>query len=391
MSEIVNMWLNKRCGSENSKIAYRYDFGKFLEYAQTTPEEIVNAWSKVRYDLRLRQEFADEWTSKIESYVYGKNDSSAPKSKARKLAVISSFFHCLKVDVSPEQVKKTFVKYHNRDISKTEIRTLLENSNLRDKCFFLMMVESGQRPNTLVQLQYKHVKQDFASGKVPMKIELPSEILKDNVEARFSFLGEDGYRVLKEYLTPKFPLKDDDYLFEREKVRETAKKGVPLKTERKPYAPAGAFSMKFTGIVQRLGWETKGKVHDGVKHQLRLYTLRKFFSNNMNCDRAYVDFWFGHTLTSGYYVAHDIEEHRTRYTQGYEKLRVYRTDATVADLNSRLLEKDAQLEMLTKQIEKLQPLMKLVDVLGDEETLKKFAEEITKAKPGKVFMTVSEE
>ena len=76
-----------------------------------------------------------------------------------------------------------------------------------------MMAESGMRPDTLCKLQYKHFKQDYENNRIPMKVELPSEILKYKVSDRFTFVGEDGVKILREYLKTFLPLSDEDYVF----------------------------------------------------------------------------------------------------------------------------------------------------------------------------------
>jgi hypothetical protein len=123
----------------------------------------------------------------------------------------------------------------------------------------------------LCQLKYINIREDFEVNKVPMKITLESAILKDKVDDRITFIGEDGFNTLREYLRPRMSMKDDDYLFERKKVRMETKTGVPLKEEREPYVPAEAFSMKFEVIALKLGW-TERKKKLGEKNQIRMTT-----------------------------------------------------------------------------------------------------------------------
>jgi hypothetical protein len=82
------------------------------------------------------------------------------------------------------RVRYLYVIYHNRDITKEEIKQILENSDVRNRAIFLMLYESGTRPITLVNLKWKHIKSDF--GNVPMKIDLTSDILKCRVTQRFT-------------------------------------------------------------------------------------------------------------------------------------------------------------------------------------------------------------
>jgi integrase len=377
-SDVITMWLNTACGTDKSRKGYLWDIKRFFDAMKTDPETLVATWKQVKYDLRLRDEFVEEWTEKIESYAYNGTDK-APKTSLRELATVTSFFHKMKIPVEPQRKKHVFVKFHNRDITKPEIRQILEHADLRDRTFFLMMAESGLRPNTLVQLRYAHVKKDFEANKVPMMIELPSEILKDRVETRFTFCGEDAFNTLREYLKTRMPLKDDDLLFLKER-----------RDERTEHVSTEAFSTKFAIIARKIGLVKD----DGVRRpkQIRLYCLRKYFNNNIRADRSYVEYWMSHTTVQTMYVAKDIERHREEYEKGYENLRILAPDLNkqlLANLNAEVESKKKELSDLSERVKKLEPLLKLVELLGvdDESTREKFFEELKTLKSAKLVAT----
>jgi hypothetical protein len=241
------------------------------------------------------------------------------------------------------------------------------------------MCEGGMRPDTLVRLKYRNIKEDYEAGRIPMKVELDAEIMKCRVEGHFSFIGEDAVNALKSYLG-KRQMNDDDYIFVHRRSGSNNLERV---------SPS-SFSQTFSAIAKRLGIIDK---NDKAKmKKVRLYGLRKYFNNNAKADRAYIEFWMGHIdAVKGAYISRDVEEHRKRYAEGYENLRVFSPDKTLTDLSSKLAEKDLQIKALTRQVERLEPLMKLSDLLGDEETLRRFVEEVSKAKSGRVFLATSEE
>ena len=350
-SDVVTSWLNTACGTDKSRKGYLWDIKKFFDAMKTDPETLVTTWKKVKYDLRLRDEFVEEWTEKIESYAYNGTDK-APKTSLREMATVTSFFHKLKIPVDPQRRKHTFVRFHNRDIQKEEVRQILENSDLRDRCFFLLMLESGLRPDTMVQLKFVNIRKDFEKGKVPMMIKLPSEIVKDRTEPRFTFCGEDAFHTLDEYLRPRMPLKDDDLLFLKER-----------KDERTEHVSAEAFSTKFGIIARKIGLVKD----DGVRRpkEIRLYCLRKFFNNNLRCDRSYVEYWMSHKTVQTMYVSHDVERHREEYAKGYESLRVFLPDKTLTDLNTRLTEKDKELTELRNEFAKLNERIRTLEAYAE--------------------------
>jgi len=327
-SKSVTFWLKKACGSEVSSGDYRRRIEKFFKYLDTEPDNLLLAWKKVKYDYRAREKFIDEWTEKIEDYVYNKYENYAPATRMQELAVVVSFFKHHRIPVEPDREKHVYVKYHNRDITKKEIKRILEHANIRDRTFFLMMLESGLRPNTLVQLRYKHIKKDIEANRVPMMIELPSELLKDRVSARWTFIGEDAFKSLKEYLKTRIPLKNEDLIFTPERS--------DVKRE---YLAPTTFTNKFGGIALKLGIterEEKGK-----PRKIRLYCLRKYFNNELRYegfDPAYKEFWMGHETTQTHYISRDIEKHREIYAKAYTSLRIYKPEKT---------------ELTPKQVEKL--------------------------------------
>jgi len=279
----IAIWIKKASGSETTTRNYLNSIKHFFEWSQITPDQLVSTWKKAKYnrDARIKERFIEDWTEKIERYVYENLKGLTPLTINTKLSIVVSFFKHHRILIYPEYKKHAYVKYHNRDLKREEIKRILQNVNIRDRTFFLMMVESGLRPNTLVQLRYKHIKKDFEGDRTPMMIELPSELLKDRVEARWTFIGEDAYNTLKEYLKPKLPLKNEDLIFTPER-----------RDMKHSYLVPSTFTNKFRKIALKLGIsETEEK---GKPRQIRLYGLRKYFMNNIRCDTAFREFWMGH-------------------------------------------------------------------------------------------------
>jgi len=50
-----------------------------------------------------------------------------------------------------------------------------------------------------------------------MKIDIPSLIIKDRVSDRFTLIGEDGYRVLREYLSLREHIDDENLIFQAQR------------------------------------------------------------------------------------------------------------------------------------------------------------------------------
>ena len=112
---------------------------------------------------------------------------------------------------------RAFVAHHNRDLTKEQIRKILSKASQRDTTIFLLMAESGLGSNTVVNLKYWQIKEEYEKGIVPLRILTPASEIKDHTGDRWSFIGEDGVKKLREYLDPRMPLKDQNYVFATEK------------------------------------------------------------------------------------------------------------------------------------------------------------------------------
>ena len=366
----IASWIKKRCGTVDSGRTYLSIITRFFGWCAVAPEELASAWKKVKYEenYRMREQFIDEWTEKIEHFIYSNLEDRTPLTRNTAMGVIISFFKHHKIPVDPEYMKHAYVKFHNRDLKREEIRRVLENAHIRDRTFFLMMVESGLRPNTLVQLRYKHIKRDFETDTVPMMIELPSELLKDRVEARWTFIGEDAFRTLKEYLKPQIPLQNEDLIFQPE--RNDAKH---------PYLRPQTFSNKFRKIALKLGIsedEEKGK-----PRQIRLYGLRKYFMNNIRCDTAFREFWMAHKTTQTHYVSRDVERHREEYAKAYENLRIYKTiDSThshkIEEQTRKIEDQASRIEELEEKLKETKEVLDWMQKREDQGVIDKMAQTI---------------
>jgi len=367
--------------SEPTRNTYQQRINAFSTYMKDhfniDIEMLKDAYREAKYKGEMeREKFLDKLHDAIEDYVcFIKTQKFTNMHVKLVVSIVSSYIRkgCGIKDIEIDIPKRTFPVFHNRDITKEEIKTILEHATLRDRTFFLMMVESGLRPSTLLGLRYKYIKQDYEKNVIPMKIELPSELLKDRIEARFSFIGEDGFKVLKEYLSTRKDIADNDFLFLPERP-SSAKGEVPSES---------AMSNKFNRIILKLGLDTPlGK---GKPKSVRLYNLRKYFFNNMKCDSAYRNYWFCHKSIDDHYISTQEDKHREEYMKGYKFLRVFQAtdvDVRLEALTNELKAKDQQILELEKRLSNdIEHIT--ASVLSHHETLKMLKERMDSIKESK--------
>ena len=210
------------------------------------------------------------------------------------------------------------------------------------------MLEGGQRPNTLVQLRYKHIKEDFENNLVPMKIEIPVELLKDRVGNRFTFIGQNGFDSLKEYLSLRKELNNDDLIFQPLK---------PMK-EGNTYICPETFTSIFSRTVLKLGIT---ELRKGKPKRVRLYCLRKYFRNNIRVqDTAYRKFWMGRSFgTDEHYFTRDVEVHREMYKNAYPNIMIGE------QVNPKLEDLEKKIEKLERENEEIKTLREEVEKLKE--------------------------
>lgn len=315
MTDPYELWLNQVSESPSTPGDYYCIIQFFEGWVQDkfglNVKEFPARWREAKYKGEIAKDrFLDELKDVVRAFFsYLKKHGYTPFSINRRMSVVMSFLHAWEIPIKPLRIRHPYVVFHNRDILKQEICMILEHSTVRNLAIWLMLYESGMRPATLVNLKWKHVKDEFVAHRVPLKISLTSDILKCRVRERWTFIGAEGFEALQKYLTVRFPLKSEDYVFEGEKP-----KGGKLKSS--------ALSQAFNKLVQKLRLaESRG----GKPKEIRLYCLKKAFKKFMLVDPDYKKFWMGRSDTSTHYVSQDVEYHRQLYAEGYETLRLHKT------------------------------------------------------------------
>ena len=341
----IEDWLSARAESYKTLNEYNRAIAAFSEFCQGRGkdfDQVVESWRVAHYaGAREEQVFLDQWQDLIRSYATYIKPRYAPLSQKVFLTVPKSFFSFWKIPLDVDLPRRACVVYHNQDLTKEAIRHILSKASQRDRAIFLLMAESGLRSNTVVNLKYWQIKEDYEKGTIPMRILTPASEIKDHVGDRWSFIGEDGVKALREYLQPRTPLKDQDYVF-------TTKKPCRVKGEQFTEA---SLSTIFRRITEHLKME-KGSPFGKPGHY-RMHGLRKYFRNNMKAEESFRKFWMGHSLgVDAHYISRDPEEHRKRYAQGYEELRILEpaTPAQLTEISEKLKHKDKEILELKHQL-----------------------------------------
>lgn len=315
----MELWLKNIANSEMTEITYSKGIKKFLEFHNVTLEDIANEWESIS-SYEKEKAFVKKWNMKIKQFRASLKDrvqkgEIAESTMYNILTPINSFFKWLDTPIRIHG-HKLRVTYHNRDITTEEIDRILKHTEkVRDRAIYCMIAQSGLRPTTVSKLRYKHIKEDYEKGIIPMKIDIPRAIAKGKNKDYFTFIGEETVNYLREYFTLRFKGKqpqEEDLVFLKRGGKEEKISTISI-------------SIIFGRTALKLGISKDNK---GKPRNIRLYCLRKWFRNEASehkeVDSEYVHHWMGHTLNrmDEHYFTKDVEKHRAKYILAMEHLRI---------------------------------------------------------------------
>ena len=347
MQELKNGWLNEVAKSEETRRNYTGSIERFLEYTETTLEEIAKEWDSIE-TYRQEKMFRKKWKRVVKTYKNHLLETGQLLKSSVDIycSAVNSFFSWYEI---PVRVKITNhdVTYHNRDINVEEIDEIITHTpEMRDKAYYSMMKDSGLRPVVIKRLQYIDMKKDWEAEVTPCKIDVPKEKNKGQYKKHYTFIGVETVEYLRKYFNQRYGVgsnpSDEDLVFS-----QSLSENIPINTESENHI--------FCRIAMRLGIAKKRNIA-GKRKAITQYALRKFFRNNANnppeVDSVDVHFWMGHKLGMNdehYFSAQNIEKFRRKYAKAYEYLKV----SSAPDMHKEKVKYlEAKLEQTEKEMEK---------------------------------------
>lgn len=323
----VKRWFNmlalQHSGSKRTEEVYVRSLKEFVELHKIAdPDLLIDRYNAVKYDLKEREKITDEFVDKIELYAgHLRNRDLAKTTVARKTTAVKSFFVYNKVELDWKPIRAN-AKYRDRLPTKEELRKLFDYSHMsnRMKAIVSMLIESGLRIGTVLQLRYKSIQKDYERDVVPCRVAVTREQTKGKTHDYYSFIGKNTIDYLRQYfekrqkgtktLEPE-TLTPDSLLFK-----------ANMKGKDKPVQKATVANQLKEALFKLDIIKDNGKGHWKEIHP---HTLRKYFRTYMNpAGFSWVHFWMGHKLKANddvYFQAPEvINEARQIYKNAYENL-----------------------------------------------------------------------
>jgi integrase len=360
--DIVETWLQNvalsHSDSQGTSYVYRMHLTSFCQFIEATPQEIIDEYEKSD-EKAFKRKFAEY----LRAWIGTLSKTNASGTVHVAIGAVRSFFKYNDLPLAFVPQIKAHVSYHNRDISKEEIKAVIDMSAPRERAFYAMMVQSGLRPDTLCKLRLKNLEPDFSKNVIPCKITVNEQDTKGKTHAYFSFIGSEAVEYLRAYLATRSSVKGEDYVF-------TA---MGLNMPFNPKTPSNEFRLALRKLHEKgiVKYEVRG---NRKPSELRLYNLRKYFkkyASAMGSEES--EFLMGHSQgVRDHYLAQDPEHFRKLYTEkALPNLRL--SSATALEYEKTMTEKDLKIATLEKDISDLRRL-----VLDQNQTLKQLIERVKK-------------
>jgi integrase len=348
----LNMMSFSHSNSENTRISYRYYFKKFLEFAETTSNQIIE--DNERMDDK---QFKRKYTPIIMSFI-GKiqNEHYAPSTQSIALNTVKSFFKYTSLPLNFLPSGRKSIMFHNRDITKEEIEAIIKDAKPREKAYYALMTQSGLRPNEISNLKIGDL-ENLLEEKTPIPclIKIRQEATKGGYKSYFTFAGQESINFIKEYFKRenRTSLTIEDYLF--------------TKDDGKTKTDSDLISHIFRRTVKKLKAQkvldfTNKKGEKANRNEIRLYNLRKYFRNKNNSGQDFSNFWMGHSngVDDHYFTDTDIQQHRKQYQDfAMKNLRIDtktpdQNEITITELQNKIIEQEKENKELNNKLKSQQ-------------------------------------
>jgi len=348
--DIVRDWINNvahaHSGSKGTARAYIHFLGKFCDFIQVTPHQILED-----YDSTTDRIFRRKYARCVRAYVSELTEEGYANCTINSaITAVKSFFKYNDLPLGYVPIGRKIVKYHNRDITKEEVKKILSVSRPRDKAFFCLIAQTGLRPETLCKLRLKHLQPDLERDVIPMKIDVPQNVAKGKYRSYFTFTGEESVKYLKAYLATRPNINPNDLVFTAHGSTKPASR----------QSLSGIFRMTIERLKKK-GLMDFEQEEEGKPRTIRLYSLRKFFRKYAHqAGFEFVQFWMGHVVQSGqeeHYRPRDVEFHRKLYAEKampflrLEQSTPTETEKVIEDLRNQLAERNGTVRDLQDRIQ----------------------------------------
>jgi len=290
----VNRWLLGVSGDSLTQLdvqgsTVRHYVGyliKFCMLVGKSPDEIIEERFKIRKSSNTF--IQTKYEVLAQSFSQGYKQQGKLTAAREAVVALKSFFT---KNATPLLIKspRKCLKEEKFRLTIEEIKKILKYCDIRERAIFLILLQSGMRPETLLLLTYGDIKIDFESKTVPLKIYIPVTKVKGKYAPYMVLLGKDACEALQEYFNYR---RCGTEKIEREIIKDNSPLIAKIsKPEHISYGELRKLCEKIGPLLPTLG----------INKKVKLYVFRRTFETIMEKHMPinWVDRLMGHIKYRG--------------------------------------------------------------------------------------------
>ena len=197
----LNRHLLRDCsGSLRTPTTYVFNIHKYSTWLTHSPDAIIE-------DLQIIDDEVDKIRAKnhrqfLNDYLADLQDAGLSQSFITScIRAIHSFYNVngAKI-VRLDKPLKQKITYKDRAPKPEELVKMIDFGDARDALIILMLASGGFREETLSKLKYRHVKDDYEAGRIPLHIHVEAAITKGKYHDYDTFINSEAVQYLQMYL-----------------------------------------------------------------------------------------------------------------------------------------------------------------------------------------------
>ena len=294
---MVRHFLRHCSASHDSCVLYTSKVKKYAEWLGHNPDIIIQ-------DVKPIGAIPDP--IKVQNHCGFLNDYLAYlQDSDLKPGTASDFIKAVKTFYRTNGVKKIEldeplsrkVTYKDRAPKPEEIALMLDKAATREAFIVAAIASGGFREGTFSKLKYRHVKEDFEAGRVPIHIHVEAAITKGKYHDYDTFINAEACHLLKLYI-------QDRRQGGRSMPPETLTDEAPLiRNTHNTDRVLGITEKTIRKIVHNLAVNAQiaKKLPNSWMYSVRTHSLRKFFRSQLSTskiDTEIVEYMMGHTINT---------------------------------------------------------------------------------------------
>ena len=299
-------------GSTKSLYNYAEGVSLYSRFLEASPDRII-------HDVKAGTNLPDQ--IRIQNHVgllqqYSEQLQSSGLSPSRVHGLVKearTFYRRNGVKLElPEKLSRR-VKYRDQVPTPEQLSRMMELADLRGRVIVSLAALGGFREETLTRLEYRHVREDVETGKIPLHVHLEAEMVKGKYGDHDTFLATEAVQHLRLYLEDRRKGSADG-----RRPPETLNDNSPLIRSDTSHVPRPISTKQIRKLVHDLYRRADLlKKVGGRMYNLREHSLRKYFKTQLisrGVPESHADYWMGHvTDTYNQVQSLGIEKQRQEY------------------------------------------------------------------------------